>query len=165
MVRVAEVAGISMGSLYQYFPDKVSLGAHLIELHSEREVAFHLEGFARLAPDASLRQILSAVVRMPLAFQALDRPLHRALLDAMPHVGRHPLLVERVRTTALGLRALLERHRDELDHPDLDRATHVLVNAIHSLTHDGVLPRPSDLDDDALAREIERLLVGHLGLR
>jgi hypothetical protein len=38
----------------------------------------------------------------------------------------------------------------------------VLVNAIHSLTHDGVLRRPKTLDDETLAREIERLALGYL---
>jgi AcrR family transcriptional regulator len=162
MARVAEVAGISIGSLYQYFPDKISLGAALIERQSERELAFHLERFAAIPPDAPLRALLRLLARTPLEFQALDRPLHRALLDAMAHVGRHALLVDRVRTTALGLRALLEQHRASVDHPDLDRAAHVIVNAVHSLTHDGALPRPDSMDDDALAEEVERLLVGYL---
>jgi len=164
MARVAEVAGISIGSLYQYFPDKVSLGATLIERHSDRELAFHIERFAQIDPHASLRDVIATVVRLPLEFQALDRSVHRALLQAMPHVGRHPLLVERVRASAAGLRMLLERHAPEIAHPDLDLATHVLVNAIHSLTHDGVLPRPEDLSDERLAGEVERLLVGYLRL-
>jgi hypothetical protein len=41
----------------------------------------------------------------------------------------------------------------------------VLANSIHSLTHDGVLPRPPDLDDEALVREVMRLVRGYLGLR
>ncbi len=162
--RIAEVAGISIGSLYQYFPDKVSLAAALIERQSEEELAFHVERLAGVPEDASLEAALRAVVASTLAFQAERRALHRALLDAMPHVGRHDLLVERVRATALGLRQLLERHRGAIAHDDLDLATHVLVNAIHSVTHDGILRRPDDLDDARLAREIERLALGYLGV-
>lgn len=37
--RVAELAGVSIGSLYQYFPNKASLIAALIEHHVDYEVA------------------------------------------------------------------------------------------------------------------------------
>lgn len=162
--RIAEVAGISIGSLYQYFPDKVSLAAALIERQSEEEQAFHAARLAAVPEDASLQATLRAVVESALAFQAERRPLHRALLDAMPHVGRHDLLVDRVRASALGLRHLLERHRAQIAHDDLDLATHVVVNAIHSVTHDGILRRPDALDDARLAREVERLVLGYLGV-
>lgn len=165
MARVAEVAGISIGSLYQYVPDKIALAALLIERVSEQEAALHLERLASLPPDAPLGEVLATLARLPLEQQARDPALHRALLDAMPHVGRHPALVARVRATAVGLRALLARHAEEIEHPDLDRATHVLVNAVHSLTHDGVLPRPASCSDEALAEEIRRLMVGYLGVR
>jgi len=36
--HVAELAGVSIGSLYQYFPNKEALVARLIELHVEEEI-------------------------------------------------------------------------------------------------------------------------------
>ncbi len=161
MQEVATVAGVSPGSLYQYFPDKVSLVTQIIEAQSMRELQFQLEHMARLAPQ-DLDSVVAALVRSTLAFQKSEGALMRATLSAMPMVGHHPLLVERVRQAGDGLRALLEAHRERWPDADLDVVTHVLVNSIHSLTHDGILPRPATLDDDKLGGEIIRLVCSYL---
>jgi hypothetical protein len=80
----------------------------------------------------------------------------------MPHLGRYQRLTERVEAAAMGLRALLEQHRGAIARVDLQVATHVVANAIHSLTHDGALPRPDSLDDETLATEATRLVVAYL---
>ncbi len=162
MKALAARAGVSPGSLYQYFPDKASFMAHLIEAQSRRELAVHLARFERIPPDASLEHKLVAVVDGVLAFQRAEGPLMKATLESLAHIGRYELLASRAAAAAAALRALLEPHRAELAVRDLDLATHVLANAIHSLTHDGVLRRPADLDDDALSLEIVRLAMGYL---
>lgn len=162
--RVAEIAGVSPGSLYQYFPDQSSLVAEIIERQSEREVSFQLAHMANLPPDATLVQALDHAIEGVLAFQREEGALMRAALRAMPEIGRHGALVRRVTIVAEGFRGMLEARRDELNGQDSRVVTHVLVNALHSLTHDGVLPRPEWLDDEALAAELKRLVRGYLGV-
>jgi AcrR family transcriptional regulator len=165
MQRVSQLAGVSPGSLYQYFPDKDSLVTAIIEAQSERELAFHLARFEQLPSDATLEQALELMVRAIVDFQRQEGPLMRRTLEALPHLGRYPKLAERARQATLALRGLLELHRDRITIPDLDLATHVLANALHSLTHDGVLQRPDSLDDETLVRELMRLSLGYLGRR
>jgi hypothetical protein len=59
----------------------------------------------------------------------------------------------------------LREHRAEIAVDDLDLATHVIANAMHSLTHDGIAPRPASLDDETLVREVMRLTMGYLTRR
>ncbi len=162
MQEVATVAGVSPGTLYQYFPDKHALVAELVERISLREVEFQLERFASLPAGATLIETFDFLIRGTLEFQRREGELMRVLLEALPHLGRHSMLVERVQQLAALIRGLVEEHRAEVMHEDLDLVVHVVVNAVHSLTHDGVLPRPASLDDATLAREIRRLVAGYV---
>ena len=163
MQQVAKISGVSPGSLYQYFPDKAALVAAIIERTADREREFHLARFVALPPDATLYDAIETMVRAFLAFQAQEGLVMRRSLEALSYLGRYPSLAERVREAAMLFRGMLEAHRGSVAHDDLDLATHVMTNAIHSLTHDGVLARPATLDDETLVREIMRMVRGYLG--
>ena len=165
MQEVASVAGVSPGSLYQYFPDQAALVTEIIERVSTRELEFHLARFAQLPQAVTLDEVLERLIDALIDFQALEGPLMRRGLEALQHLGRYALLSERAGRAASLVRGLLEEHSAELDPAlDLDLATHVLANSIHSLTHDGVLPRPPSLDDTSLKHAVLRLARGYLGL-
>jgi len=162
MEDVAGLAGASVGSLYQYFPHKEALVVGLIERHADREVAFLEARFAALQP-SSIETIVEATVRAVLAFRAEDPKLHQALLDAIPLVGRYYDLRQRGAQGAMRLRELFGAALpSQAGGPSLNELVFIVGNATHSLTHEGLLPRPATLDDARLGREIVRLVLGYL---
>src|ERR1700710_1633554 len=59
--RIAEVAGVSVGSLYQYFPSKEALVAALIDRHNE-EVKQVVQGELSEAANLPLEQAVRKLV-------------------------------------------------------------------------------------------------------
>ena len=158
---VATRAGASIGSVYQYFPHKEAILAAVLEKHSESEARFFIERMSELE-GRDLRAVVRGLLGIPLEFRRQHARLQQALLEQMPTLGRYFDLRERVRRAAEPLRAMLEAHASEIRRTNLDLACHVLVNAIQSLTHDGILPRPEGLSDDDLLDELTHLVVGYL---
>lgn len=74
---VAELAGVSIGSLYQYFPGKAAILAELIR----RERLILLAGIDRIAhaPGDSLKDDVCSLIRIAVAHQLLRPALARAL--------------------------------------------------------------------------------------
>jgi AcrR family transcriptional regulator len=162
VAEVAEVAGVSVGSLYQYFPHKEALVVAVVERQSAREVV-HLAGCFQELSASSAEELLGAMVDAVLSFRAQDPALQDALLDAIPLVGRYYDLRARGAAAAKMLRALMEPHFVQLEGgPNLDELVFVCGNATHALTHEGLLRRPAGMSDAHLATEIKRLLGAYL---
>jgi len=161
---VAEVAGISVGSLYQYFPHKEALVVAVLEREADREAAWLAERFAAVHA-ANLEELLAALIRATLEFRADHRSLYECLLAIIPRIGRYYDLRARGVATAEGMKRLLAPHFPMVTSDDLDMMVYVIANATHALTHEGLLARPSSMTDEILAREATRLVVAWLRAR
>lgn len=161
--RIAEVAGVSVGSLYQYFPNKHSLARALLVRHFQQAEALRpaeLRGETKL----SLRDRIRIAVRWQLDVHAQDPALHETLTLIAPRVLGMETIREFERLYQRTVRFILEFYRDELGDRDLDKAAFVVAQSMESLTHGAVLHHPEWLADDALADEITGLLVRYLGV-
>jgi AcrR family transcriptional regulator len=69
--RIAEVAGVSVGSLYQYFPNKAALAVALIDQERER-LAVALEAAVASVSDVPLLEGLSRLARLAIEQQFQD---------------------------------------------------------------------------------------------
>lgn len=159
--RIAEVAGVSVGSLYQYFPNKQSLARALLVGHVQQAEASRpaaLRGDDRL----SLRERFRIAVRWQLDVHAHDPALHEALTRIAPRVLGTEAFRAFEQFHQQTIRSILESYRDELGDRDLDKAAFIVAQTMESLTHGAVLHHPDWLGDDGLADEITELLVKYL---
>jgi AcrR family transcriptional regulator len=142
--RVAEVAGVSVGSLYQYFPGKEALVAALIDRHNQ-EVMRAVQGELAEAVDLPIEQAVRKLVRMAVKAHRIDPKLHRVLAEQIPRVGRLEKVESFNREYYALFAAFLRRHRDEIRPVDLELAAFICVTSIESLTHTAVLDEATRL--------------------
>jgi AcrR family transcriptional regulator len=161
--RIAEVAGVSVGSLYQYFPGKEALVAALIDRHNQ-QVMHAVQGELADAVNLPMEQAVRKLVAVAVKAHRIDPKLHRVLAEQIPRVGRLEKVETFNRQNYALFAAYLERHRDEIGAVDLGLAAFVCVTSIEALTHTAVLHHKivSDEATHALVEETTRLVVGYL---
>jgi AcrR family transcriptional regulator len=158
--RVAKKAGVSIGSLYQYFPNKESLVTELADRHSREVLARLTEAFVGLG-DASLEESVRILIRGNVEAHTKTAALHRILSD---QVGRPQHAKDSIEIHGAAMaRAVLDRHRDRLRVKDLALAAYLLSHAVEAVVHAVVLgtrsPAPVDAVVDELAAMVTRYLV------
>ena len=159
--RIAEAAGVSIGSLYQYFPSKEALVAALVERHIESMSAALQAEMAAVA-DSPLDVALRRMVTLMMQAHSIEPELHRVLNEQVPRVGRlHRVHEVEERMQKLG-RAYFERRRSELGPTDLDTAAFIVVQTIEALTHAAMTHQESAPPHAALVDEMTNLLVRYL---
>ena len=162
--RIAEEAGVSVGSLYQYFPSKEALVVAVVDRHKRDILGVVRKAIAeaaQLPPKQAIRVLVAAAV----AAHSVDPKLHRVLAEQIPKFGKLESVEILNRDSYALFKSYLEEHRDALRVTDLDLAAFLCGTAIEALTHTAVLDHPELLSGDAaeaLIDETTRLVVGYL---
>jgi AcrR family transcriptional regulator len=158
--RIAEVAGVSIGSVYQYFPDKraifVALHARHVEM-IDRMVEAKLLQHAAAPLDTLVRGMVEAMVE---AHEG-DPKLYELLYSEVPHKA------EGTRDFAVRLhgafRLAIAARASELGTPrDLDTVVFVVTNMVDALAHGAVLRRPAGTSVAAAKEEAVRAVLAYL---
>jgi AcrR family transcriptional regulator len=162
--RIAEVAGVSIGSLYQYFPSKEALVAAVIDRHTEQVSQLTRDALVKVAArpiEVAAREFVSIAIDA----HRVNPRLHAVLSEQIPRVGRLENIEANQREGYALVRGYLEAHRDEIEVADPDLAAFVVVTVVEALTHAAVLRRPDILTGEKtrlFVDDVTRLLVGYL---
>jgi AcrR family transcriptional regulator len=160
--RVAERAGVSIGSLYQYFPNKEALVAALIELHADRIVEI-IEHALNAPTTVTLRDGLRAMIRAGTDAHRLRPDLHKILNEQVPRVGQLAKVMDTHRRVAAAIERFLRAHAYEMPAGrDLAIAAIVVETALEALVHKAVIDRRELLRDGLVEREAFRLIDSYL---
>jgi AcrR family transcriptional regulator len=162
--RIAETAGVSIGSLYQYFPGKEALVAAVIDRHNDDLMEIVGAALAEVASQP-LAIAIRRIIAVAIEAHRVDPKLHRVVAEQIPRSGRLENVVAFNRQYFAFFRGYLEAHRNEIRRVDLDLAAFVCVTCIEAVTHSAVLHHSAMLSDDraaALIDETTSLIVGYL---
>jgi AcrR family transcriptional regulator len=160
--RVAEVAGVSVGSLYQYFPNKASIVAALIE-RDQCALGDAIESCLAQHVDSSLTQTLGALVDIAIDHQ-FGNAVYAAAID---HEERRlPLgatLASAQERIVSAMQQLIKRHNAMLPRGLPAEAAQDCLIITKALVESA--PYESKPDLRSLKKRVLRALCGYLGVQ
>ena len=120
--RVAEKAGVSIGSLYQYFPNKDALLSELMRRHT-LAIEDGIEAMAEQAKRAPLAEVVRVAIEHNVRAHLIDPELHRVLSE-VPPLGKLDWEAAFTERMAARVKAAFEARRAEIVVADLDLAVY-----------------------------------------
>lgn len=156
--RIAAAAGVSIGSLYQYFPNKDAILAALSEAHIAAGTTLLAERLQDGLP-AALEDVVRLFVRAAIDNHRENPALHRVLFEEAPRPAAMLARLRDTETRAIaGVTELLRRH-PEVGVADPEFAARLTIATIESLVHRLIV---APVDPAQLEDEVVRLLTGYL---
>lgn len=168
---VAGRAGVSIGSLYEYFRNKEALRDAIVTRHldaGERLLTEAAAGLHLSAPTSAERSraVVRALIEGFVRLHADDPALHRELSTVVPLLPEHRVRVEGMRERLVGLLASVLT----ADAARPQRTAMVIVDIVEALTHrwiveDAPHAKGAPLPEDEMREEIEAVVMGYLERR
>ena len=157
--RIAERARISIGSLYQYFPNKDAILAKLLVRHIDRG-AWPQADQLDLSP-GSLEATVRALVRDALDHHGDDPQLLRIMIEEAPFSQELRDTIGRHGASRVGqVRDVLARHPD-VGVRDLDTAAEMITFTVEVNVHK-LMADPRAVSIEAFERELVDMVTRYL---
>jgi AcrR family transcriptional regulator len=158
---IADRAGVSVGSVYQYFPSKGALTSALLRYHLKLRMAEldeALEHAKGLTGEAAATMLVDGLI----SGTGHRTKLELAMIRYFARAGDIGTLTEMDEHMYASVRRYLEALGDTIRPVNLDVAAFVISNALRSAVLLSVVQRQQWLSDPALKGELIRLLVAYL---
>lgn len=165
MARIAEVSGVAIGSIYQYFPNKDAIVALLYERVLDQESEHLLlmrERLVGVPLVTALREILANIIRVEVRLFKLNQAFHLRFHAAL-HLGmwRGPYrnAGEFIEATWL---PLLRMYAHEITTPDPAMAAYLLGKGLRGVIRSVLEDMPAQLESPALLDSLVAMAMGCL---
>ncbi len=155
---IAERAGVNIGSLYQFFPNKEAVIAELQRRHAAATRSDLLKALEVVPQQASLREALTLLVEMIVHEHRIAPTLHKAIHEELPRTVRH----------MADDQDQLRRHFSDVltpfmqNVPDPELSIYLMSVAAHAIIHTVTAERPDVLEHSAFVVEVVTLLENYL---
>jgi AcrR family transcriptional regulator len=163
--HVAEVAGVSIGSLYQYVPSREALIAAVIDHKIEADIR-ELLPLVEALRHASLDEAIRGLVELAVRFYRDETPLYREMIAALATVDRET----HVRRMSEGFDGVivhvLAPHREQLRADlELEQSAWVMRTVMLACVREAAAHRPTAFEGGRLSEQLYAMCVGLLGKR
>jgi AcrR family transcriptional regulator len=158
--RVAERAGVSVGSLYQYFPNRQALITAVIERYLEALRAVieqHCQALRGSTLDRLVKGLVDGVIAAKFEHIDVSRALHEPLAD----IGGTELVTASAIKVAGSIAEVL-RSCAGASFRDVDRLALLIVISCSSVLQAAITDQTGALDREALRAHMRAMVTGYL---
>ncbi|WP_026259119.1 TetR/AcrR family transcriptional regulator [Uliginosibacterium gangwonense] len=155
---VAERAGVNIGSLYQFFPNKEAVIAELQRRHAVATRTELHKTLGLLPKQPSLREALTVISEMLIVEHRVAPAVHKAITEELPRTLR--CMPEEKKDLR---RQMLESLKPFMRNvPDPDFAIYIMSIAAEAIIHNVTAEQPALLDNPRLITEIVAMFENYL---
>ncbi len=159
--RIAEAAGFSIGTLYQYFPDKRAIAAALVARESARVEAQLRRAYARAEP-GDLPAAMRILVRSCIDLFGRQRRARRLLMLQLIRLGIAEHVVQAIDPPTRAVTAALRDSRIAGMRPLSDAGAFVLTRAILGTVRAAVLEDSPHVGTQAFEDELVHMALAFI---
>jgi AcrR family transcriptional regulator len=159
--HIAEVAGVSVGTLYQYFPNKETIVYALIE-DTVSKAAVVLRAKLLSIISEPVEVIMPQMIHLILKVHREEEFVLLHLSDQVPQIEGLGLELSTSNFTFSSNTAYLRQHRAEFSVDELELALFLMDNTIMSNCKSYLTKGFSDITDDQFVEQLSNMVVKYL---
>lgn len=159
--KIAEIAGVSIGSLYQYFPNKESVLSSLIDL-SMSTINAKTQRMIDGLDGKSLDECIDYVVDFTVNLLLTDRAKIREIFMQAPELGKIPSLYNQRQMVVERLAETVQKNRPGFEKEKYVLITFTIVNAVVGVIHTMLYDQTQTYDSSTIAAEAKSMAKAYL---
>ncbi len=163
--RISQVAGVAIGSIYQYFPNKEAIVAEVYEEVIEAELAAMRkwgERLDQLSLEDAIRLLIEKALERENRLMKLDREFYRRYHRSFDLSSRWGRGTHDPAIAVDALTRLLEREQHKLRVRDLQLAAHLIARGLRAIIWLTLEERPEYISDPAFVEGLVDLSLRYL---
>lgn len=155
--KIAELAGVSVGSLYQYFPNKESIIGALIEREAKRHVDLLEKKFAEIQ-NQSFEVVIKTLITELIHTVQRDRALLRAILSSTFVTDRLDSIIEAREHMITFVSRILETSGVSASAPSPRVTAYTICAALGGVVETIIFRKTEPFSDQVLIEEVSRMV-------
>lgn len=159
--KIAKRAGVSVGSLYQYFPNKEAIVAALRRRSADKERENVRAALADL-DQADLPVVVRGAIKAVIASYLTEPELRKAYATEVPPIGGLTPHWENDRLVMQILLDWIERHPGRVKAHDFEMKLFIVLHAVDGAVRQALLQNPAFLETEPFVEELTKLVTGYL---
>lgn len=159
--KIAEKAGVSIGSLYQYFPTKDAIVSKLMERFVNRE----MEMFTAVVAEkkaANLEQTIRAIIQSMLESKINNKRFTKIFAQKIFSFNKFDMLKKSDEYLMTLFKTHIEPFKDEVREENLEMALWMIIQSVKLVTVAMIFEDRYELDDPKVQDELVRMTYQYI---